>query len=389
MFRQKSLQPAVLIGGPPHAGKSVLTYSLARALRQHGVAHYVLRACPDGEGHWSQETPQQVIEIIRHKSDFSDTFVQRVCTDIEQRQIPFLVDVGGLPQGEQFQIFQRCTHAILLHHHGPAARDWHDLIARFHLEPLADFISELRGAPSLEAQKPVLRGTLTGLQRGTTSIQGEPFDSLVERLIVLFASATGLSEIHTAKAPTELVLNLPQLLDRLAPGNIDWDLAMLPRLLKELPPGMHISAYGSAPHWVYTAIALHTDPAPFYQFDARLGWLQPLPVQTGSDPHPEITFDVEEQSDFTLLQCTLHNNLDYVQISGLNAPALSTDRGVVLSGKLPLWLTTALSCLYRRMDLPWIAGYYPPLQGAVVTYSRVLTHKPGDLIPIVFRSRNC
>ena len=45
------LFPAVMIGGPPHSGKSVLAYSLTQALRARGVAHYVLRAYPDGRHH--------------------------------------------------------------------------------------------------------------------------------------------------------------------------------------------------------------------------------------------------------------------------------------------------------------------------------------------------
>ncbi|HVU69665.1 MAG TPA: hypothetical protein VHD63_21205 [Ktedonobacteraceae bacterium] len=249
MEKQNITQPAVLIGGPPHAGKSVLTYSLTRALRQYGISHYVMRACPDGEGHWSQETPQQVTAILRRKGEFSDIYVERVCRDIEHRQLPFLVDVGGLPQGEQFQIFQRCTHAVLLRHRSPAAIDWPALVADYRLELLADYISELEGIPLLKERSPVLRGQITGLQRGST-VQGEPFESLVTRLIDLFAPATGsLSADHQAKAPTPLVLNLPQILSQLAPGTIDWIPAMVPHLLELTPSHAPISAYGRAPHW--------------------------------------------------------------------------------------------------------------------------------------------
>jgi len=42
--------PALMIGGPPHSGKSVLAYSLTQALRARQIDHYLLRACPDGEG---------------------------------------------------------------------------------------------------------------------------------------------------------------------------------------------------------------------------------------------------------------------------------------------------------------------------------------------------
>lgn len=60
-----SLFPAILIGGPPHSGKSVLVYSLTQALRARGVVHYALRACPDGEGDFSNETDQAVIRLVR------------------------------------------------------------------------------------------------------------------------------------------------------------------------------------------------------------------------------------------------------------------------------------------------------------------------------------
>ncbi len=55
------LFPAIAIGGPPHSGKSVLAYSLSKALRARQVAHYVLRAFPDGEGDWANEADPKVL----------------------------------------------------------------------------------------------------------------------------------------------------------------------------------------------------------------------------------------------------------------------------------------------------------------------------------------
>lgn len=382
-MEQERVQPAVLIGGPPHAGKSVLTYSLTRALRQYGIEHYVMRACPDGEGHWSQEAPRQVAEAIRHKGAYSDEFVSRVCADIERRQLPFIVDVGGLPQGEQFQIFRHCTHAILLRRREPAEIDWHEIVERNRLRLLADLISDLEGVPALETQSPVLRGTLAGLQRGSV-IQGEPFDSLVGLLATLFRSTSReLCQAHAAKAPTELVLNLPQVLDYIAPGRLDWTPELLPRLLAEIPTQTPLSIYGRAAHWIYTAIALHTQPAPFYQFDARLNWLEPLPIQEGSDAHPDIMLEAEKHGPFTVLHSTLRSqNLDYSQLHNLSAPTIPINRGLVINGRLPLWLTSSLAIFYRKMGIPWIAGYYPQKQSAIVVYSRTTEHIPGDLIPI-------
>src|SRR5579859_2844455 len=44
--------PAILVGGPPNAGKSVLTYNLTQELRRRDIPHYVFRANPDMEGDW-------------------------------------------------------------------------------------------------------------------------------------------------------------------------------------------------------------------------------------------------------------------------------------------------------------------------------------------------
>lgn len=346
-----------------------------------------MRACPDGEGHWSQESPRQVAEAIRQKGIYSDDFVPRVCADIQRRRIPFIVDIGGLPQGDQFRIFQYCTHAILLRHRTPAERDWCSIVTQYRLHLLADLISELDGIPTLEASEPVVRGTLVGLHRGTTT-QGEPFDSLVNSLISLFSTTTRkLDTMYARQARTEHVVNLPQILDALAPGHLDWTPAILPHLLAAVPAGQPLSVYGRAAHWVYTALALHTHPAAFYQFDARLGWLEPLCLQTGSLRHPDITFKKADREGFTLLDvhlCTA--NLDYNQLKGLDTPPLPLNQGLVISGKLPLWLASSLAISYREEGLPWIAGYYPQSQGAIVVHSRVPTYQLGDFIPLTLNS---
>ena len=87
--------PAVLIGGPPHAGKSVLFYSLTHALRKRGIRHHAMRACPDGEGNWSQESDADTVSRIRVplRGAWPESFVTRICSDLEHRCLPFLVDV--------------------------------------------------------------------------------------------------------------------------------------------------------------------------------------------------------------------------------------------------------------------------------------------------------
>src|SRR5579859_8086129 len=114
MVNQLPTLPAVLIGGPPHAGKSILFYSLTHALRERGIRHHAIRACPDGEGNWTQESDEKTVSQIRIKGDWSDDFVKRVCSDLEHRCLPLLVDMGGHPKESQTCILRQCTHSLLL-----------------------------------------------------------------------------------------------------------------------------------------------------------------------------------------------------------------------------------------------------------------------------------
>src|SRR5579859_3874884 len=56
--------PAILVGGPPHAGKSVLTYNLTQELRHRDIPHYVFRANPDMEGDWFLQEDQDNVRQL-------------------------------------------------------------------------------------------------------------------------------------------------------------------------------------------------------------------------------------------------------------------------------------------------------------------------------------
>lgn len=162
----------------------------------------------------------------------------------------------------------------------------------------------------------------------------------------------------------------------------------MPRLLEIVPSGEPLAVYGRAAHWVYTSLALHTYPIPFFQFDARLGWLEPLAIQSGSGLHPDLAFEPEVREEYTLLHCHLQtSNLDYRGLQHLQAPGLSTTRGLILNGKLPLWLASSLAICYKQADLPWIAGYYPQTKEAIIIFSRTPLYRVGDRLPVAFKDQ--
>ena len=384
--------PAVLIGGPPHAGKSVLFYSLTHALRKRGIRHHAIRACPDGEGNWSQEGDAGTVSRIRVslKGEWPESFVTRICLDLEHRCLPFLVDVGGHPRPSQACILRQCTHAILLLRADlPKYTDlWSGLVAEHNLLPLAQMNSQLEGISTITAEKPLLQGTLTGLERYTPdAAQGPLFDALVERIAALFNaySPSELETIHFGQAPTELMIDLYAALHTFDPSSIKWTLPMLAPFITGLPTDAPLSVYGAGPNWLYAALAAHVGQQPFYQFDPRtqFGWLQPVQVHLSATPRPEVTTHLQIEQDVSVLSIAIpDHHLEYFQPESLPFPPVPLDSGVIISGPIPHWLLTALVRLYKEAGVAWIAPYHVPYNKAVVAYSRVDTHHLGDLVAL-------
>ncbi|MBC7222968.1 MAG: hypothetical protein H5T59_01605 [Anaerolineae bacterium] len=373
--------PAVAIGGPPHVGKSVLAYSLSQALRARGVQHYVLRAYPDGEGDWANEAQQALVRRIRVKGWGSPQWVARVCRDIRSRHLPLIVDVGGRPTPWQEAVLGCCTHMILLHRDAASRREWQHRARRHGLPLLADLRSDLHGRQVVEAEGRVLRGVITGLERGTTAT-GPTFDALVERLCLLFAySPEEIRHAHMAQAPVETVVDLDRLARAVGADPLHWQPGDLPAVLRYLPSRKPLALYGRGPSWLYAAVALAADPAPFYQFDVRLGWVTPgVPALGSAEAAGPLFVEVKPRKDHARLEVSIPGEyLDYAEAQRAIVPRAPSGQGIVLSGKLPLWLWTGLALAYRRA--PWLAVYQPQqAQHAVVVHSRARGVRPGDLV---------
>lgn len=367
--------PAVLVGGPPHSGKSVLIYSLSQALRQRRVEHYALRACPDGEGDWSNEAPPALVRQIRLKGQWTSQWLQRVSRDIRRRHLPLLVDVGGRPTPEQAAMFGLCTHAVLLTPDAAARAWWTELVQRHGLPIVADLTSDLHGENRLDSAAPVVRGVLAGLERHHTAT-GPAFDALVERLAALLAcDGAALRRSHLAAAPEafELVIDLERLAHTLGvPQQGErsvWAPQHLPALLDYLPAGQPLAIYGRAPVWVYAALARLAWPSRFANWDVRLGWVEPQPLPTAVEPPAgPVQWTVQAAGDAARLSATLPEHyLDITQLPAVTAPRLPEGVGVSLSGKLPNWLFASLAQTYAAA--PWLAVYQPQPGADIVVHS--------------------
>lgn len=388
-----NLLPAILIGGPPNAGKSVLFYSLTKTLHERGVRHHAIRACPDGEGNWYQEIHQvldpEAIRLLRYnaKKGWNETFVNGICRDLKGRHLPLLVDMGGRPRDWQTCILQQCTHSLLLlrPEDKESTQFWHQLVESTSLLPLAQVYSQRSGLSTITDKVPVITGTIVGLERGSLA-SGPLFETLVERIANLFSSYS-LEELERAKldlAPVELVVNLDPLLRRLDPQAKEWRPDLLPQLVDELPLNTPLAVYGRGPGWLYGTLAAHVNQQVFYQFDPRIGWVAPPTLRVSAElQSEELSVALKEHHDALVLTVSIHNDyLDHLQTDQLPFPIVPSEYGLILDGRIPHWLLTALVRLYQRVGVAWIACHQPILKAAVVVTSRVSTHRLSELIPM-------
>ncbi len=89
-------------------------------------------------------------------------------------------------------------------------------------------------------------------------------------------------------------------------------------------------------------------------------------------------FTVRELDSFSVVHFELENAVKPELLKNLEVPKVNTRKGVVISGRGPIWLHCFLSHKYHHT--PFVAIYDPRL-GAVVVQSHT-TLKEGDVLDV-------
>ena len=370
-----NLFPAILIAGPPHAGKSVLAYHFSIHLKKTKTPFILLRTTPDGEGDWFLEAERGVGVTLRQKGPFTPELVDRAERAIRHRQLPMLVDVGDKPQGEQFRILHACTHVILLYRTQTERQQWQAWLEKTSLIPIARLQSNLHGQDAIWTQEGVIEGVISGLDRRQPQL-GKTFHLVAERLAGIFDyPPEDILARHLSAAPPDAE---PVIIDSLARSigvtqdhrGFWWHPQQIPQALDWLPADGPIALYGRGPVWLYAAIAAAVLPRAFHLFDARhFGWMQPPPViLNASCERPNLVFQTEETE--AGLRLYIRARARFLTPEPIPLPPLPSTSTLILDGKGPNWLYAALArALAPRYEQLRV---YDPR-----TKQPVLIHGPG------------
>ena len=155
----------IVICGPAHSGKSVFLSNLIH--RTPDNARTTIRACPDGEGTWSNNPKQAETSIVRKKGKFTMSSVNSDCQEIDRQtnKIVF-VDVGGMRTKENEEIFRHCDCFIVISNDENEKEEWLKFGENLGLECIGLLDSKLEGEEEIYEKEPYLQGRIVGLERG-------------------------------------------------------------------------------------------------------------------------------------------------------------------------------------------------------------------------------
>ena len=172
----------IVFCGPPHSGKTVFIANLIDKMPTN--AYTIIRACPDGEGTWSNNKNQKEIEIVRKKGKFTDSFINNACQAIDnQTNEIVLVDVGGVISKENKQVFQHCDSFVVLSNNEEKKNEWLQFGQSLGLDCVGCIDSRLEGQEEIYSKEPYLQGKIVGLKRGELLNKSTVIESLVSDII--------------------------------------------------------------------------------------------------------------------------------------------------------------------------------------------------------------
>jgi CRISPR-associated protein Csx3 len=93
-----------------------------------------------------------------------------------------------------------------------------------------------------------------------------------------------------------------------------------------------------------------------------------------------IKFDIVETKEYNILKFELDGPIEPEFLGNLEPPKVDTTKGIIISGRGPIWLYCYLTHYYHIT--PFVATFDPRLGGAVVVESHTSKVKPGDVIKL-------
>lgn len=356
----------VVVCGPPHSGKSVFLSNLQRLLPvEH---HMLIFAAPDGEWHWSNEADQSLVKELRHKSQFTDDFAEKIVKAIESaEQRLVIVDTGGKRSIFNERIFAACDAFIIVSSSQEETAEWRQFGEAHGCQCLAELDSVLQGTCEMYPDRGdnIIRGRISGLERGQAvkSVTLEAVAQLLRQVMAANAEMTEaelLANINGAKLVDHLGIT-----DRTDPylGLRPWHTAPALRIAAVARKLEVVRIWNIRTAFMSCAFAA-TLPGSVELFGVSDGYVRLPEVSPSGNGAGDIAWEVTELEEYTLVEFRKTRFFTKEFLESVVPPVVNTNKGVILSTDTPpVWVDATIARSYARAGVPWIGVFVPVESG--------------------------
>ncbi len=357
---KKTSDKKIILCGPPHSGKSVFAANLLKKLPTEYT--YLFRACPDGEGNWSNNEDQHMTQLVRNKGEFNKEFVQECIKVIENVSLPILlVDVGGIRSKENEEIFKCCDNFIILSNQDEEIQKWQEFGEKAGLECIGKFKSDLNEKEDIiyqDSTNDCLEGVIVNLERGK-DLDSEIINNISDRIVENTYLEKNLKSNENIIDMNEIARELNMISND---GKIFYDNKRIREIASVVSSKINSSedlkVTGSRANWLsghLLSVFKEKEIEKISFFDIStdkyvdVEKLEKNDEKSRNSEYIYSSFEENEESiliDFELLKYRINPE----DIEKISIPNIDSNKKLYISGKLPNWLFTSISNSYENND---------------------------------------
>lgn len=400
--RQEKLKKGIkiVIGGPPHSGKSVFIEALTQNLDKDNT--FSFSAAPDGEGPWLQRhyNNPEVVKF-RQKGKFTPEFVADRKKKIRDWEGPLMIiDVGGWTSEENARMIEGATHAIILAGDLSKVAEWRDFFEENNIEVIAKLHSHYQGNHDvqrpMEPEKSHIVSSVHHLERGEPAADRETIKQVAGLISGLVEGNVAYKEAHEGENANPFEVFIPEVFKDLPNEIIERTITTRDgqqkqvqnkQILRSAIPQIYEKAldFDGQPAWLnglvnsWEAIALAMAFEDAGSNDVRLrgpdGYIPVKKLPEAEELDTKWWAEPQQQGEMEgkpiyVVHNTAHasnNPISPADLETMTVPELPENAVVIISTQGPNWLKASIASSYKG-KVAGIAAFQPG-EGSTVAWA--------------------
>lgn len=400
--RQEKLKRGIkiVIGGPPHSGKSVFIEALTQNLDKDNT--FSFSAAPDGEGPWLQRhyNNPEVVKF-RQKGKFTPEFVADRKKKIRDWEGPLMIiDVGGWTSEENARMIEGATHAIILAGDLSKVAEWRDFFEENNIEVIAKLHSHYQGNHDvqrpMEPEKSHIVSSVHHLERGEPAADRETIKQVAGLISGLVEGNVAYKEAHEGENANPFEVFIPEVFKDLPNEIIERTITTRDgqqkqvqnkQILRSAIPQIYEKAldFDGQPAWLnglvnsWEAIALAMAFEDAGSNDVRLrgpdGYIPVKKLPEAEELDTKWWAEPQQQGEMEgkpiyVVHNTAHasnNPISPTDLETMTVPELPENAVVIISTQGPNWLKASIASSYKG-KVAGIAAFQPG-EGSTVAWA--------------------